>query len=127
MSTPRSRSKPDTSIALTRREREILDVVYRLGEANVGQIRAKVPNAPHYSTVRSLLRVLEEKGHVSHSERNLRYLYKPVVPKAEAAQFAIDRLLTTFFDGSAENLLVALLPNMSPEQVDRAFRVVLDK
>lgn len=122
-----SRSGPDTSIALTRREREILNVLYVLDEATVEQVRAKLPDERHYSTVRSLLRVLEEKGHVIHAERELRYVYRPVVPKAEAAESAIDRLLTTFFDGSAESLLMALLARMSAEQVNRAFRIALDK
>lgn len=84
------------------------------------QIRTELPDAPHYSTVRALLRVLERKGHLSHGERNLRYVYRAVMPKPQAAQLALDRVLTTFFDGSVENLLGAILSSMSPEQLDRA-------
>jgi predicted transcriptional regulator len=117
--TKRSRFKPDVTIVLSRREREIVDIVYRLGEGTVEQIRTELPDGPHYSTVRALLRVLEKKGHLTHGERNLRYVYRAVMPKPEAAQLALDRVLTTFFDGSVENLLRALLSRMSPEQVDR--------
>ena len=122
----RSRFTPDVTIILSRREREILDIVYRLGEGTVEQIRTELPDAPHYSTVRALLRVLEEKGHLTHGERNLRYVYSAVMPKPEAAQSALHRVLTTFFDGSVENLLQALLSRMSPDQVDRA-RYLLDR
>ena len=113
------------TIVLSRREGEILDIVYRLGEGTVEQIRTELPDAPHYSTVRALLRVLEEKGHLTHGERNLRYVYRAVMPKPEAAQLAVHRVLTTFFDGSVENLLGTLLSKMSREQVDRA-RHILD-
>lgn len=86
-------------------EREILDIVYRIGERTVEWIRTELPDASHYSTVRALLRVLEEKDHLVHGERNLRYIYQAVMPKPEAAQLAVDRVLTTFFEDSAENLL----------------------
>jgi predicted transcriptional regulator len=122
--TKRSRFKPDVTTVLSRREREILDIVYRLGEGTVEQIRTELPDAPHYSTVRALLRVLEEKHHLTHCERNLRYVYRAVVPKPEAAQSALHRVLTTFFDGSVENLLRALLSRMSPEQLDRARHIL---
>lgn len=123
--TQRSRYKLDVTAALSRREKEILDIVYRLGEGTVAQIRTELPVAPHYSTVRALLRVLQEKGHVTHSDRNLRYVYRAAIPKPEAAQSALHRVLTTFFDGSVENLLRGLLSRMSPEQLDRA-RHMLD-
>jgi len=123
--TKRSQCKSDVTIVLTRREREILDIVYRLGEGTVDQIRTELPAAPHYSTVRALLRVLEEKGHLTHGERNLRYVYRAVMPKPEAARLAVHRVLTTFFDGSPENLLMALISRMSAEQLDKA-RHILD-
>lgn len=121
----RSGHKSDMTTALSRREREILNIIYRLGEGTVEQIRTELRDQPHYSTVRALLRVLEEKGHLTHGERNLRYVYKPVIPKAEAAQSAVDRVLTTFFDGSVESLLHVLLSRMSTEEIERA-RHLLD-
>jgi len=120
----RSHFKADVTTVLSRREREILDIVYRLGEGTVEQIRTELPDAPHYSTVRALLRVLEEKGHLTHGERNLRYVYRAVMPKPEAAQLALHRVLTTFFNGSVETLLRSLLSGMSPEQVKRARHIV---
>ena len=112
------------TIILSRREREIIDVLYRLGEATVEQVRAELTEAPHYSTVRALLRVLEEKGHILHGEQNLRYVYRPVVPKQKAAQVALDQLVTTFFDSSIEKLLRAVVLRMSSEQIDKARQIV---
>ncbi len=118
--------KTDLTTVLSRREREILDVIYRLGEGTVEQIRTELTGAPHYSTVRALLRVLEEKGHLAHGEQNLRYVYRAVMPKPEAAQLALDRVITTFFDRSVEKLLTALLSRMSPAEVDTARHVLVN-
>ncbi len=112
------------TIILSRREREILDILYRLGEASVEQVRIELAETPHYSTVRALLRVLEEKGHVIHGEQNLRYVYSPVVPKQKAAQVALDQLLATFFDSSIEKLLRVVVSRMSSEQIDKARQIV---
>jgi len=90
----------------------------------VEQVRAELTEAPHYSTVRALLRVLEEKGHILHGEQNLRYVYRPVVPKQKAAQVALDQLVTTFFDSSIEKLLRAVVLRMSSEQIDKARQIV---
>ncbi len=114
------RTRHCVTIVLSRREREILDVLYRLREATVEQVRAELANAPHYSTVRALLRVLEEKGYILHVEQNLRYVYRPVVPKQRAAQLAVDHLVTTFFDSSIENLFRAVVSRMSSEQIHNA-------
>ena len=112
------------SIVLSRRERELLDILYRLGEATGEQVRAELTEAPHYSTVRALLRVLEQKGHILHVEQNLRYVYRPVVSKQEAAQLALDRLEATFFDGSRENLLRAVVSRMPFEQLEKARQIL---
>ena len=95
--------------ALSRRERQIMDVLYRLGRATAGEIMAGMPGAPSYSTVRTQLRVLEEKGHVRHHEEGLRYLYAPTVPRSTARKAAVQHLVRTFFDGSPASLLAALL------------------
>ena len=95
--------------ALSRRERQIMDVLYRLGRATAGDIMAGMPGAPSYSTVRTQLRVLEEKGHVRHDEEGLRYRYGPTVPRRAARKAAVRHLLRTFFDGSPAGLLAALL------------------
>jgi predicted transcriptional regulator len=125
-SNSRTRLKSDVTTVLSRREREILDIVYRLGEGTAEQIRTELSDAPHYSTVRSLLRVLEEKGHLTHGERNLRYVYRAVMPKPKAAQLAVERILATFFDSSVDNLLRALLSRMSLEQLNKARHILDD-
>ena len=107
------------AINLSRREREILDILYRLQEAAVEQVRIELTGNPQYSTVRALLRVLEEKGHVVHQEQRLRYVYRPVVPKHEAAQSALRQLRETFFASSTEEMLKMLLQQISSEELDR--------
>jgi predicted transcriptional regulator len=94
---------------LTKRERQIMDALYRLGRANANDILAQMPGAPSYSTIRTQLRVLEEKGHVRHEEDGHRYVYVPIVPRHAARRTAVKHLIDTFFDGSAVNLLTALL------------------
>ena len=94
---------------LTKRERQIMDVLYRLGRANAGEIQALIPGAPSYSTIRTQLRVLEEKGHLRHEDDGVRYVYMPVVPRHAARRTAVKHLIDTFFDGSPANLLTALL------------------
>src|ERR1700732_2790297 len=88
--------------ALARRERQIIDVLYKLERATVGQVVAALPDHPNYSTVRAQLRVLEEKGHARHEEHGLRYVYFPAVPRNVARRSALRNLIETFFDGSAE-------------------------
>jgi BlaI family transcriptional regulator, penicillinase repressor len=94
---------------LAKRERQIMDVLYRRGRATAGEVLAELPGAPSYSTVRTQLRVLEEKGHVRHHEEGLRYVYTPVVPRQAARRTALKHLLDTFFEGSAANLVTSLL------------------
>jgi predicted transcriptional regulator len=108
---------------LTRRERQIMDILYRLGRATAGEVMRDLPGGPNYSTVRTQLRVLEEKGHVRHQEEGLRYVYAPVVPRHAVRKSALRHLVDTFFDGSTEKVVEALLgrdgSRLSEEQLDR--------
>jgi predicted transcriptional regulator len=97
------------SVLLTKRERQIMDVLYRLGRATAGEVQARLTGAPSYSTVRTQLRVLESKGHVRHEEVGLRYVYLPVVPRSAARRSALKHLVDTFFDGSGAKVVAALL------------------
>src|SRR5688500_1511938 len=94
---------------LTKRERQIVDALYRLGRATAAEIMAAVPGAPTYSTIRTQLRVLEAKGHVRHEEQGLRYVYMPTVPRSAARKSALKHLVETFFDGSSAKAVAALL------------------
>src|ERR687895_1469356 len=87
--------------ALTRRERQIMDILYRRGRATANEVLEDLPGSPHYSTVRTQLRVLEEKGHVTHEEDGVRYVYMPALPRRAARKSALRHLVDTFFDGSA--------------------------
>jgi BlaI family transcriptional regulator, penicillinase repressor len=94
---------------LTRRERQIMDILYRRGRATAAEVMADLSGQPSYSTVRTQLRVLEEKGHVRHEEQGLRYVYMPALPRHAARKSALRHLVDTFFDGSAEKTVAALL------------------
>lgn len=94
---------------LTKRERQIMDVLYRLGRAAAADIQAQLPGEPNYSTVRTQLRVLEAKGHVRHDEVGLRYVYAPTVPRSSARRTALRHIVDTFFDGSPAKVVAALL------------------
>src|SRR5215471_14453608 len=112
---------------LTRRERQIMDVLYRLKCATVSEVLRQLSAQLSYSTVRAQLRVLEEKGHVRHEEHGLRYVYFPVVPREKAARSALRHLVDTFFDGSTEKVVAALLggevSHISPQELDRLARM----
>jgi BlaI family transcriptional regulator, penicillinase repressor len=114
--------------ALSRRERQIMDILYKLERASVGQVLSKLVDKPSYSTVRAQLRVLEEKGHVRHEEHGLRYVYVPAVPRDVARRSALRHLVETFFDGSTEKVVAALLggevARISPEELDRLARLI---
>jgi predicted transcriptional regulator len=109
--------------ALARRERQIMDILYRLGRATAGEVMAELSGDPNYSTVRTQLRVLEEKGHVRHEEEGLRYVYIPIVSRRTVRKSALKHLVNTFFEGSAEQAVAALLggegSRLSEEQLDR--------
>ena len=110
-------------IHLSRRERQILDVLYRAGKASAQEIHAALPDAPSYSAVRALLRILEEKGHIRHEEDGPRYVYSPCVPAGKAKKQALKHLVETFFEGSAGMAAAALLDprdrNLSTSELDR--------
>jgi predicted transcriptional regulator len=113
---------------LTRRERQIMDILYRRGRATAGEVMEELSGDPNYSTVRTQLRVLEEKGHVHHEEQGLRYVYAPAVPRSSARKSALRHLVDTFFDGSAEGAVAAILggegAKLSDEQLDRIADLV---
>jgi predicted transcriptional regulator len=101
----KTRTQPDVS----RRERQILDVLYRLGRATAADIQQALPNPPSYSAVRTLLRILEEKGHVRHTQDGTRYVYLPTVARDSARRSALRHMLNTFFEGSATHAIAALI------------------
>jgi BlaI family transcriptional regulator, penicillinase repressor len=113
---------------LTRRERQIMDILYRLGRATAAEVMTDLPGEPSYSTVRAQLRVLEEKGHVEHEEVGLRYVYTPTVPRHEVRQSALRHMVATFFEGSTQKVVAALLGSeggrISPEELDRIAELI---
>jgi predicted transcriptional regulator len=119
---------PPTHAVLSKRERQIMDVVYRLGRATAGEVRAELAGDPSDSTVRTQLRVLEEKGHLRHEEDGVRYVYMPVVPRHAARRSALKHLVETFFDGSHAKLVTTLLgtdtSRLSDEDLDRIAALV---
>jgi BlaI family transcriptional regulator, penicillinase repressor len=94
---------------LTRRERQIMDILYRRGRATAAEVMEELTGEPNYSTVRTQLRVLEEKGHVRHDQDGVRFVYMPAVPRNAARKSALKHLVETFFDGSAEQVVAAVL------------------
>src|SRR5438128_10849140 len=113
---------------LSRRERQIMDILYKRGRATASEVMDELPGDPHSSTVRTQLRVLEEKGHVSHEEEGLRYVYVPAVPRRAARKSALRHLVDTFFDGSAEQVVAAVLGGearrLSDEDLKRIAELV---
>ena len=113
---------------LTKRERAIMDVLYRLGRATAAEVLAELAGSPHYSTVRTQLRVLEEKGHVRHESDGLRYVYLPTVARHTARRAALRHLVDTFFEGSAASAVTALLGRdggrLTDEDLDRIDALV---
>jgi predicted transcriptional regulator len=94
---------------LSRRERQIMDVVYHRGEATAAEVQAALPDPPGKTAVRTLLRILEEKGHLKHKQSGLAYVYQPSRPRGPAGRSALRRVLETFFDGSLEKAVAAHL------------------
>ena len=117
-----------THIVLTRRERQIMDILYRRGRATAADVMKDLSGDPNYSTVRTQLRVLEEKGHVRHEEEGLRYVYLPLVPRHAARKSALKHLVHTFFDGSSGQVVAAVLggeaTRLSDEDLARIAELV---
>jgi|SRR5262245_33371113 predicted transcriptional regulator len=117
-----------TDTTLARREREIMNILYRRGRATAAEVMTDLSGAPNYSTVRTQLRVLEQKGHVRHEEEGLRYVYLPAVPRRAARRSALRQVVDTFFDGSAEQVVAALLggegARVSKEELKRIAELV---
>ncbi len=109
--------------ALSRRERQIMDVLFRRGRATAADVMADIPGDSTYSTVRTQLRVLEQKGHVRHEQEGVRFVYMPVIKRQAARKSALRHMVDTFFDGSTEQVVEALLgggsAKLSTEQLDR--------
>jgi predicted transcriptional regulator len=113
---------------VSRRERQILDILYQKGRASAAEVQAALPEPPSYSAVRALLRILEEKGHVQHDQEGPRYVYLPTLARGNAQRSALRHILQTFFDGSAEQAISALLDDssskLSPAELDRLARLI---
>ena len=114
--------------ALSRRERQIIDILYRRGRATAAEVMADLPGESTYSTVRTQLRVLEEKGHVRHEQDGPRYVYIPAVPRGTVRRSALKHVIETFFDGSVEQTVAALLggegSRLTDEQLDRIEQLI---
>jgi len=112
----------------SRRERQIMDILYQRGKASASEVRADMPDAPSYSAVRAMLRVLEEKGHVKHLAEGLKYVYVPVVNPDKAKRSAVKHLLDTFFSDSPEQVVAALLDvsskSLTREELDRMAALI---
>lgn len=113
---------------LSRRERQIMDVLYRLGSATAAEVQANIADAPSYSAVRALLRILVDKGHIRHSYDGPRYVYAPIVSRPVAQKSALKQLVKTFFDGSTSNAVAALLDmsgkDLSDGELEKLAKIV---
>jgi predicted transcriptional regulator len=114
--------------SLSRRERQIMDILYRRGRATAGEVMDELTGTPSYSTVRTQLRVLEAKGHVRHEEEGLRYVYVPALPRHAARRSAVRHLVETFFEGSTAKAVAALLggdaARLSEEELERIAALI---
>ena len=114
-------ARQQTQPALSRRERQILDVLYARGRATAAEVREGLPDPPSYSAVRTLLRIIEEKGHVRHEADGARYVYMPTVSHGSAQRSAMRHVLDTFFKGSATQAIAALLDEGAGKLSERDF------
>ena len=114
---------------LSRRERQILDVLYERGRATAAEVQSALPDPPSYSAIRALLRILEEKGHIRHEADGPRYVFMPSVPRDRARRSALKHMLQTFFDNSATDAVAALLDarKLTPEELDRIERLIKER
>jgi predicted transcriptional regulator len=114
--------------AFSRRERQIMDILYTQGRATAAEVQTALPDPPSYSAVRAMLRILEDKGHVRHEQDGPRYIYRPTVARDNAKRSALHHLLQTFFDGSREQAISALLDDsssgLSNAELDRLAQMI---
>jgi predicted transcriptional regulator len=112
--------------ALSRRERQIMDIIYRRGRATAAEVLHDLPDPPSYSAVRAALRLLEEKGQLRHENEGARYVFMPTVPRDRARTSALSHVVRTFFGGSAEQVVNALVEEekLSPAELDRLARLI---
>jgi predicted transcriptional regulator len=120
--------KERAAVGLSRRERQIMDILYKEEEASAKKVMNAMPDAPGYSAVRALLRILVEKGYVRYRRNGPRYTYQPVVPKKQAEESALKHMVETFFENSVENAVAALLgaSELDPDELDRLSRLIED-
>lgn len=120
-------SKPSPA-TLTRREREIMDILYRRGRATAAEVLEDMTEPPSYSAVRALLRILEDEGHIKHVQDGPRYIYMPAVARSDARKSALSHVVTTFFDGSIEQVVATLVESsrskLSKEELDRLAQLI---
>lgn len=113
---------------LSRRERQIMDVIYQRGQATAAEVQENMPDPPGYSAVRAMLRLLEEKGYLHHEQDGPRYIFKPTLAREKARKSAMKQMLETFFDGSTEQAMAALLTlsksKLSDEELDRLSQMI---
>ncbi len=112
---------------LSRRERQIMDVLYELGRATSAEVRERLPDPPSYSAVRAMLRILEDKGHLRHEQDGPRYVFYPAVPREAARESALRRMVRTFFDGSAKSAMSALIELGVEDLDEEALRRLADR
>lgn len=114
------------AVKLSRRERQIMDIVYQRERASVADVLEDLPDPPSYSTVRALLRILEEKGYLTHKKDGKRYIYCPTQPRQQAGRFALKQIFQTFFDKSIEKTVMTLVSdaNLSDEELDRLSQLI---
>lgn len=112
---------------LSRRERQIMGIVYELGRATAADVRERMPDPPSYSAVRAMLRILEGKGHIRHEQDGPRYVFLPTVPREQASENALRRLVRTFFDGSPEGAMAALLDLEGDHLDDEALKRIAQR
>ncbi len=117
-----------TLIHLSRRERQIMDIIHRRGQATAQEVMEELPAPPSYSAVRALLRLMEEKGYLRHEQDGPRYVYTATLAREKAGRSALKNLLQTFFDGSTEQAVAALLDlsraKLSQEELDRMLQMI---
>ena len=116
----------ETHTELSRRERQIMDIIYRRGRATAAEVLDELPDPPTYSAVRAALRLLEEKGSLSHEMEGKRYVYLPTTPRSRARSSALHHLIRTFFNGSPEQVVNALIEETKPSaaELDRLARLI---